>query len=75
MRVQRVVMPVTETESWTLLDDVGVPVAPVENYLAYLPGSWPGAGTGRECDRVGVGFGSPEGLDGEPSPVRGVRLL
>lgn len=44
MRVQRVVMPVTETESWTLLDDVGVPVAPVENYLAYLPGSWPGCG-------------------------------
>jgi hypothetical protein len=36
VRVQRVVMPVTEAESWTLLDDQGVPVAPVESYLAYL---------------------------------------
>src|SRR5437773_2140686 len=36
VRVQRVVMPVTEVESWTVLDDEGVPVAPTERYLAYL---------------------------------------
>jgi integrase len=36
VRVQRVVMPVTEAESWTLLDDEGLPVAPAEGYLAYL---------------------------------------
>ena len=36
MRVQRVVMPVTEVESWTVLDDEGVPLAPAERYLAYL---------------------------------------
>jgi integrase/recombinase XerD len=36
MLVQRVVMPVSDTESWTLLDDTGVVVEPVEQYLAYL---------------------------------------
>ena len=36
MRVQRVVMPVTGTESWTVLGDDGCVVAPVERYLAYL---------------------------------------
>jgi len=35
MIVQRVVMPVTEAVSWTVLDD-GVPVEPAEKYLAYL---------------------------------------
>jgi len=36
MIVQRVVMPVTEAESWTVLGDDLAPVGPVENYLAYL---------------------------------------
>lgn len=36
MRVQRVIMPVSETVSWTVVDDAGAPVAPVEVYLAYL---------------------------------------
>lgn len=36
MRVQRVVMPVTEAESWTVLDGDGVPVEPIETFLAFL---------------------------------------
>ena len=34
--VQRVVMPVTGVESWTVLGDDGEVVAPAERYLAYL---------------------------------------
>ena len=34
--VQRVVMPVTGIESWTVLGDDGAVVAPAERYLAYL---------------------------------------
>jgi integrase/recombinase XerD len=34
--LQRVVMPVTEVVSWTVVDDDGVPVVPVEAYLAHL---------------------------------------
>jgi site-specific recombinase XerD len=36
MRVQRVVMPSSGAESWTLLGDHGVPVEPAERFLAYL---------------------------------------
>jgi integrase/recombinase XerD len=36
MLVHRVVMPVTEAVSWTLLGDDGEPVAPVESYLSHL---------------------------------------
>ncbi|WP_078859721.1 tyrosine-type recombinase/integrase [Streptomyces rubellomurinus] len=36
MRVQRVLMPDSATESWTVLGDGHVPVAPIERYLAYL---------------------------------------
>lgn len=36
MHVQRVAMPAAETESWTVLDEGGVPVEPVERFLAYL---------------------------------------
>ena len=36
MLVQRVVMPVTGAESWTVVGDDGAVVAPVERYLAYL---------------------------------------
>jgi hypothetical protein len=36
MFVQRVVMPVSPVESWTVLGDDAVPVEPVECYLAYL---------------------------------------
>jgi len=36
MIVHRVVMPVTEAVSWTVLGDDGEPVAPVESYLAHL---------------------------------------
>ena len=36
MRVQRLVMPGDSGRSWTVVDDDGVPVEPVESYLAYL---------------------------------------
>lgn len=36
MRVQRVVMPVTEAESWTVLDADGDPVVAIEGFLSYL---------------------------------------
>jgi hypothetical protein len=36
MLVQRVLMPVSGTESWTLLGDDGEVVEPAERYLAYL---------------------------------------
>ncbi|WP_433237430.1 tyrosine-type recombinase/integrase [Streptosporangium sp. CA-135522] len=36
MRVQRVLMPDSEAESWTLLGNEHVPVEPVEQFLAYL---------------------------------------
>jgi integrase/recombinase XerD len=36
MRIQRVVMPVTGTESWTVTGDDGAVVDPAERYLAYL---------------------------------------
>jgi len=36
MLVHRVVMPVTEALSWTVLADDGEPVEPVESYLAHL---------------------------------------
>jgi hypothetical protein len=35
-RVQRVVMPDSEVESWTLLGEDRVPVEPVERFLAFL---------------------------------------
>ena len=38
MRVQRVVMPVTGAESWTVVDGGWAPVEPVERYLGYLAG-------------------------------------
>jgi integrase/recombinase XerD len=36
MHVQRVAMPASRLESWTVLGEDGVPVEPVERYLAYL---------------------------------------
>jgi len=36
MRVQRVVMPGTGFESWTVLGDDLIPVEPVERFLSYL---------------------------------------
>lgn len=36
MIVQRVVMPVTGSESWTVLGDDGASVEPVESFLTYL---------------------------------------
>jgi integrase/recombinase XerD len=36
MRVQRVAMPASRAESWTVLGDDDIPVGPVERYLAYL---------------------------------------
>jgi len=36
VRVQRLVMPGGGGRSWTVVDDDGVPVEPVESYLAYL---------------------------------------
>lgn len=36
MRVQRVVLPGTRVESWTVLGDDDLPVGPIERWLAYL---------------------------------------
>jgi integrase/recombinase XerD len=36
MHVQRVAMPASRTESWTVLGDDDAPVEPVERFLAYL---------------------------------------
>lgn len=36
VELQRVVMPVTEASSWTVVDDDGIPVAPAEAFLAHL---------------------------------------
>ena len=36
MRVQRVLMPGSEEESWTVLGDDQAPVVPVERFLGYL---------------------------------------
>jgi len=36
MHVQRVAMPASRLESWTVLGDDDVPIEPVERYLAYL---------------------------------------
>jgi integrase/recombinase XerD len=36
MRVQRVVMPDSGVESWTVLGEDGIPLEPVERFLAYL---------------------------------------
>jgi site-specific recombinase XerD len=36
MHVQRVAMPASGLESWTVLGEDGVPVEPVERYLSYL---------------------------------------
>ncbi len=36
LRVQRVLMPETEFESWTVLGCDQLPVEPVERFLAYL---------------------------------------
>ncbi|MDQ6782988.1 MAG: site-specific integrase [Actinomycetota bacterium] len=36
MFVQRVVVPDSQRESWTVLGECGLPVEPVERYLAYL---------------------------------------
>jgi integrase/recombinase XerD len=38
VRVQRVVMPVTGAESWTVVDDAWTPVVAAERYLAHLAG-------------------------------------
>lgn len=38
MLVQRVVLPASGRESWTVLGDDDVPLVPVERYLAYLSG-------------------------------------
>jgi len=36
MHVQRVAMPASRAESWTVLGDDDITVGPVERYLAYL---------------------------------------
>jgi hypothetical protein len=37
MLVQRVAMPASGAQSWTVLGDDDVPIAPVERYLPGLP--------------------------------------
>ena len=67
MRVQRVIMPVTEAVSWTLLGDDGEPVEVVEAFLAFLSGLERSPNTVRDramslklwfefLDRVGLPF-------------------
>lgn len=36
MHVQRVAMPTSRVESWTVLGDDDIPIEPIERYLAYL---------------------------------------
>ena len=36
MHVQRVAIPTSRVESWTVLGHDDIPVEPVERYLAYL---------------------------------------
>jgi integrase/recombinase XerD len=36
VRAQRIMMPVSDAQSWTVTDEALVPVAPAERYLAYL---------------------------------------
>jgi integrase/recombinase XerD len=36
VRLQRIVMPGTETVSWTVADDSGEPISPIEAYLSFL---------------------------------------
>ncbi|GAA3616160.1 hypothetical protein GCM10022419_121830 [Nonomuraea rosea] len=36
MHVQRVAVPAARVESWTVLGEAGVPIEPIERYLAYL---------------------------------------
>jgi len=36
MLVQRIVLPASALESWTVLGDDAAPVEPIERYLAYL---------------------------------------
>jgi hypothetical protein len=36
MQVQRVAVPGSRVESWTVLGDDGVPIGPVERYLLLL---------------------------------------
>lgn len=36
MRLQRIVIPATEAVSWTVVDDHGEPIAPIEAYLSFL---------------------------------------
>ena len=36
MHVQRVAIPATRTESWTVLGDEDIPIEPMERFLAYL---------------------------------------
>ena len=56
MRVQRLVMPGSGVESWTLLGDDHRPVEPVERFLAYLGAIERSPNTVKayvECDRFG----------------------
>lgn len=36
MQVQRVLLPASRRESWTVLGEDDTPLAPIERYLAYL---------------------------------------
>ena len=54
MLVQRVVMPLTGALSWTVLDDSGELVEPVESYLAYLSALERSPNTQRAYDQLEV---------------------
>jgi hypothetical protein len=56
MQVQRVAGPSWRVESWTVLGDDGVPIGPVEGYLAYLTAveRSPNTGPAGRTARVGT---------------------
>jgi len=49
MRVQRVLMPGSEAESWTLPGDDQIPLEPAERFLGYLASIEKSPNTVRAC--------------------------
>jgi len=66
MRVQRVLMPGSEAESWTVLGDDQVPVEPVERFLGYLTS---GSGTAAPTPPASSPIASSSGL---PASICGI---
>src|SRR3981189_1417093 len=65
MRVQRVLMPGTGFESWTVLGDDQMPVEPIERFLSYL------ASIEKSPNTIKVLCPRSEGLADFPGRARG----